>query len=586
MTEQSDSDGTTRLRRSLQLRVAFLLGLSLLPLGLIALVQTWNVIKASEDALDAALLARTSELVAPEREAIFIGIGHSRGLADSVAALFPAGAACTALMRRAVASSNRVEFAGVFSKPDRTECNSTGEPLAISVSPHVEDAFASREPLVSFDPRGHVTGRPTIVVSEPIRNAQGAFLGFVSTSLRVERIGGTLGRERGLSGTIITFNHLGNALTHEGTEGIDDRDLDSFLPRDRPLTGLAKMRSASFIGTDRQGRRRHFTLVPIVDGRAYALGSWPAEGIAAGSHFSAVFVALLFPFLMWIVSIGVAVASVNRLVLRHIRDLGRRMRVFAGTRRIFPARHIEKAPTELRDIDATFERMAQKILRDEAELEDALYERGVLMKEVHHRVKNNLQQISSIISMQIRETDSDEVRQVLGQFRDRVLGLASVYRALYQEPSVAHVRADRLLDQMLSQLITSGAGTQGSLRVERDLQPVRLEPDQASALAMLAAEALVHAVTHGQPANDGAMHLSVRLCHEDPRPDGQDGPVCLIVGNSASRENAEPAAGQAAATSLGKRLIAAFAQQLDTRADYLRDAGKLQIRVCFEPKLT
>ena len=69
----------------------------------------------------------------------------------------------------------------------------------------------------------------------------------------------------------------------------------------------------------------------------------------------------------------------------------------------------------------------------------------MLLKEVHHRVKNNLQLIASIINMQIRVIDHDDAKRVLRSVQDRVASLATIYRNLYQAEHLDSVQADLLI---------------------------------------------------------------------------------------------------------------------------------------------
>ena len=71
-------------------------------------------------------------------------------------------------------------------------------------------------------------------------------------------------------------------------------------------------------------------------------------------------------------------------------------------------------------MEVDFAQMTDRVLREEAEIENRLHEQKVLLREVHHRVKNNLQLISSIINMQMRQIDSPEGRLVLRRIQDRV----------------------------------------------------------------------------------------------------------------------------------------------------------------------
>jgi two-component sensor histidine kinase len=106
----------------------------------------------------------------------------------------------------------------------------------------------------------------------------------------------------------------------------------------------------------------------------------------------------------------VAWCAAERLVSRYIRRLGRAIRAFASGAALW-ATSDGGAPAELREVGQAFLRMTDTILHDEAELEDTVHQREVLLREVHHRVKNNLQLIASIMNMQMRRAKSPRPRR-------------------------------------------------------------------------------------------------------------------------------------------------------------------------------
>ncbi|MFD2440547.1 histidine kinase dimerization/phosphoacceptor domain -containing protein [Paracoccus kondratievae] len=106
----------------------------------------------------------------------------------------------------------------------------------------------------------------------------------------------------------------------------------------------------------------------------------------------------------------------------------------------------------------TFHNMARILIRDEEAMEAAVNEKTVLLKEVHHRVKNNLQLIASIINMQIRVIDHDDARRVLRSVQDRVASLATIYRNLYQAEHLDSVHADRLIKDIINQMANATLG--------------------------------------------------------------------------------------------------------------------------------
>ena len=77
-------------------------------------------------------------------------------------------------------------------------------------------------------------------------------------------------------------------------------------------------------------------------------------------------------------------------------------------------------------------------VRDEAELEGTIHDKTVLLREVHHRVKNNLQIISSLLSMQQRALSDPQAKAAVGDTRQRISALALIYRTLYQSDDLRY----------------------------------------------------------------------------------------------------------------------------------------------------
>ncbi|MCB1381037.1 MAG: sensor histidine kinase, partial [Alphaproteobacteria bacterium] len=207
---------------------------------------------------------------------------------------------------------------------------------------------------------------------------------------------------------MITYDSSGTVLT--ASRPLDD--INIALPRDRALRALTGESAISFSGPSVAGADRVFSVVPLVPNELYALGSWrpQADNKTDGRLAS---LPLFFPIVMWLASLIVAWLAVERLVIRHIRKLRHSLISFAGGHRIVGDVDVNGAAVEIREIAEAYERMTDTILHDEAELEDNIHQKEVLLREVHHRVKNNLQLIASIMSLQIRRTHSSEAREVL-----------------------------------------------------------------------------------------------------------------------------------------------------------------------------
>ena len=538
----------TRRRSGLLLQIAILLTVALTPIGMVAVVQTQRSIEAAREIYLDSLRAQTMEAATPEREGIMRAIGLARGLSDAVAVLAPGSEACGQLMRRSAATNSGIVFLGLVEPPGISRCNNAGEAYDFTANPASARLFSDPKGDVRFNPAGDVSGQPVVILSEPVYRSDGTFHGFISLSYPAAMLGETPDARREAAPAVILFNARGEILTTTQPDRLED-----FLPADLPLSELAGGGSLEFSAPSRAGPWRDYSVVPIAPGRAYALGSWTAEGSRLGGEVWLVS-STAFPLAMWLVSMIVALVSIHQLVIHPIRDLGWRMRGFADGRRILHAGALRNAPGEIAEIGDTFETMARKIIRDEADLENTLFERGVLLKEVHHRVKNNLQLMSSILNMQARKVGSEEARRALKDVQERLRSLAAIHRGLYQAPELSQVQFDELLAELVAQLVSLAPERLGGEVPVLDLAEVRLVPDQAAPLAMLAAEMLTNALKYLGPDTQGHCEIAVSLRRE-PVPEGER--VVVEVSNTVS-----PGSAADRADGLGRRLMEVLAQQL------------------------
>ncbi|WP_255012830.1 sensor histidine kinase [Roseovarius sp. M141] len=564
--------GWQSLRRSDALlpRTALLLTLALLPLGIIAVAQTQRAVNTARDTYRASLSAQTSRLAQPEREVIQSAQGITQGLADALVVLGPTDAVCADLMRYSASRNDQVVFLGFIDVNRRSDCNNFGKSYDFSGIESLRNAMKRGAFSISYNPSGGASGKPVVIVQQPVFSAQGILKGYVNLSVLTEALVARRKADRmAENAVIVTFNDRGQILTSDRPAD----QLDAFLPSETELADLVGGGKQLFTEETRSGATREFAVVPIVEGRAYALGSWdPARPQVRERAFATL--TLLFPLLMWLISLVVALVAIRLQVIRPVRILGRQMRDFAEGRRVFHNEALESAPSELREIGETFASMAQKVIRDEADLENTVHERDVLIKEVHHRVKNNLQLMSSILSMQARTAPTPDTRSALRKVQDRLTSLAAVHRGLYETPMVSQVRVDILLDDLLRQLATLSGGASAPLDVDFDLQPVVLVPDQAGPLAMLAAEGFTNALKYGGAGPDGRRVIRVRL---RPDPDLPDMVLFEIANTVTSDVPGETEQG------LGLKLIHAFCAQLDGRfVSKEKESGWYSMQISFK----
>ena len=156
---------------------------------------------------------------------------------------------------------------------------------------------------------------------------------------------------------------------------------------------------------------------------------------------------------MWAASLSVAMFALHRLVLRHIAILRARIRDFENDRLVPAEGAALKMPSELADVYLNFTTLADNVVREEARMEDILRDKNILMKEVHHRVKNNLQLICSIMNLQINVAEHDETIEALERLQGRVLSMATIHRDLYQTQNKGRVNVGHLINEIVQKSV-------------------------------------------------------------------------------------------------------------------------------------
>ncbi len=137
------------------------------------------------------------------------------------------------------------------------------------------------------------------------------------------------------------------------------------------------------------------------------------------------------------------------------------------------------------------------------ELLRSLAEKESLLKEVHHRVKNNLQVISSITKLQSEHAGLDpKVQEMLHHSRDRIRSMALIHESLYQNKQFSRIDLAEYVDGLARNLMLSYSLT-GRIDLEMSLKPVYLNIDQAMPCGLILNEVISNALKHGYP--DGRM---------------------------------------------------------------------------------
>ncbi|MDF3605171.1 sensor histidine kinase [Paracoccus sp. DMF-8] len=554
--------------RGLGFRLGSLLTVAILPIGLISVIQTLHLSREYERSSEIALLGRTSAAAAGERALLQGALGSADALGPAVLETLNNPGACSEIMSRFLQSTAIFAYAGFTRLDGRTDCSSVGGEHDLSDSIEFRDFVANPGTFVTSSGNMPIMGGSMVTVSQPLYQGE-ELLGFIAVAMSHDLLRSSHMTTYITEGVrILTFNNLGQVLSIDQDSA---QDFSRYLPQDYDLTTLLSRNDTTFRALANNGEHRVFSVVPVVPGLVYALGSWNQTQSGVAGLGLTRFWAVLLPILIWAVSLTVAYFAVFRLVISHIGVLRQQMRRFAIGDRSRPPPVLRNAPQEIQDVSQTFHNMARILIRDEAALEEAVTEKTVLLKEVHHRVKNNLQLIASILNMQIRVITDDDARRVLRSVQDRVSSLAAIYHNLYQAEHLDLVEADRLIGEIINQMSKASVGPGTGLAVETRLAPLTLLPDQAVPLSLLATEAFTNAIKYAGMAA-GQERPWVRVIMEQD----EAGMTRLEIANSVG-----PAEPEADGSGLGSQLIEAFATQLDGEMTITEDAGQFALRLVF-----
>jgi two-component sensor histidine kinase len=249
--------------------------------------------------------------------------------------------------------------------------------------------------------------------------------------------------------------------------GMAGRQPTRYIIQDNALVVTVAEQSADFVGVLRYGSRvlaesgapgaasGHFGLTLIGRDGDLPLIELAAQGGVAGyqtmsapigttglsvemttvrTPFTAVeLVSFFLPMVMWAAAALIAWLVVDRILIRPLRQLERSVSRYQPGERVAPPRLANSAALEIRQLAGTFGGFVETISTHDAELAAGLARQTRLTREVHHRVKNNLQVVASLINLHARGQTATDVVHAYASIQRRVDALAVVHRNHYAE---------------------------------------------------------------------------------------------------------------------------------------------------------
>lgn len=202
--------------------------------------------------------------------------------------------------------------------------------------------------------------------------------------------------------------------------------------------------------------------------------------------------------------------------------------------------------------------------RVEEKLRGSLEEKEVLLREIHHRVKNNLQIMSSLLRLQSRYVKDPGYRTIFQETQNRILSMALVHEKLYESDNLANLRLGDYIPGVLEQVMATTRVSDARVRLHTDLEDVPMEVGRALPIGFIVTELVSNCMKHAfRGAAAGDIHVSFRRA-------GEENYVLTVRDNGVGLPEH---IGLGGSDTLGLRLVNIFVKQVDGTLAIRRSNG-------------
>jgi PAS domain S-box-containing protein len=200
----------------------------------------------------------------------------------------------------------------------------------------------------------------------------------------------------------------------------------------------------------------------------------------------------------------------------------------------------------------------------EVQIRASLREKEVMLREIHHRVKNNMQIILSLLRIQSRLVKEQEIREMFKQSQNRIRSMALIHEALYKSDDLANIDFSDYLSRMTTHLLSLYREEIGQVRISQEAKDIFLNINKAIPCGLIISELISNALKHAFPdKRDGEVSIEMR---EDKK-----GKYTLVVKDNGVGFPAKM--DFRAANTLGLQLVNDLVSQLNGRIDFSRKEG-------------
>lgn len=196
-------------------------------------------------------------------------------------------------------------------------------------------------------------------------------------------------------------------------------------------------------------------------------------------------------------------------------------------------------------------------------IEKALKEKEILLKEIHHRVKNNLQVISSLLNLQSRSVENEQAKAAIQEGRNRVKSMGLIHQNLYQSDNITGMDVGDYIGKLGESLFNSYNINSEKIKFNINAVPIQLDVDTLIPLGLILNELLSNALKHAFPEEkEGKIEVNFKKV--------EDALLLQVKDDGVGMSSTKPDKNK---NSFGMKLIEAFSQKLNASVEIIEQKG-------------
>lgn len=457
--------------------------------------------------------------------------------------------ACDQAFARAVEPYPSYGTAVLFDLRGEARCQWDQSKRLINVSDRqwFKDVVTSKSPTISGYLISPALKEPIISYAAPLYDVDGVFKGVISLAIRLNWLS-AIGQEPGLPSMaeVTLLDHDGKVLVSSVGAGKEA----TRLPGPEEVGRIANGNLRHFEATGGDGEKRIYAVNALGNNSLFVLLGIPRASVI-NPLLNDLLVQIGILCLVSVAGMMAAIFGARLLVTKWTEKLAVAADAMA-LGRLDTVSELRGAPIEIWQLGENLKSMAIRLEHREGDLRESLSQKQLMLREIHHRVKNNLQIVTSLLNLYARLPRSGAFREAFADLQIRINALALVHRHLYESDDLKEIDLAPFMKNLCG-LLQDGSGVPARrVSLQLEVPELQMSGDSAVPLALLTTEIVTNSFKHAFPGGRGG-HIDIRIAVE---PDGTASMTVADDGIGPGDVSPTPSA------TMGATLITAFAKQL------------------------